>query len=188
MQPTPIIFLDRDGTLIHDRHYLADPAGVELLPNAVEGLGRMQALGGRLVVVTNQSGIGRGYFTVAEMEAVHARIVADLARAGIALEGFYHCPHTPDAGCDCRKPRAGMIHQALAALDLDAASAANPLYVIGDKPCDIELGHGVGARSILVRTGYGAAHEAAEDCTPDVIVDDLLEAAAWIATDPRAPR
>jgi D-glycero-D-manno-heptose 1,7-bisphosphate phosphatase len=168
--------LDRDGTLIVERHYLADPAGVELLPGAAEGLRQLRALGLGLVVVTNQSGIGRGYLDLARLEQIHARLVELLAAEGVTLDGIYACPHVPADDCSCRKPRPGLLHQAAAALGFPA----HQCVVIGDKECEIELGRSVGAATVLVRTGYGAAVEAAGRVQADAVVDDLIGAADFV--------
>ena len=176
----PYVILDRDGTLIEERHYLSDPVGVVLLPRALEGLRALVAMGYGWVVVTNQAGIGRGYFSRADLERVNDRLRALLRAGGVDWAGLYYCPHAPEAGCDCRKPRPGLIRQAARELGFDPRRGV----VVGDKACDIELGRAVGARTILVRTGYGAglADDAAElgRITPDGVVADLLEAADWI--------
>jgi len=167
------VFLDRDGTVIVERHYLSDPDGVELLPGATEGLRRMQALGLPLILVTNQSGVGRGYFGPDAVERVHGRLLDLLEAQGIHLTGMYSCPHAPDEDCDCRKPLPGLIRNAAEELGLDTVRS----FVIGDKPCDVNLGLVVNACSILVRTGYGSKHTLNRDCAPDAIVDDLGGAA-----------
>jgi D-glycero-D-manno-heptose 1,7-bisphosphate phosphatase len=176
------VLLDRDGTLNEERHYLADPAGLVLYPGTVEGLRRLAGLGLGLIVVTNQSGIARGYFDHDALERVHDRLCEVLAAEGVFLEGIYVCPHGPDDGCSCRKPLPGMVEQAARDLGFDPARA----FVIGDRPADVELGRAVGARSILVRTGYGAETAAAGTTEPDAIVEDLSEAAReikrWLAS------
>lgn len=146
------VFLDRDGTVIADKHYLHDPAGVELLPGAAEGLRRMAALGLRLVLVSNQSGVGRGYFGRGDVERVHGRLVELLDAEGVRLDAFYICPHAPGEDCSCRKPRPGLVERACRELGLDAAAS----FVIGDKPCDVDLGLAVKATPILVTTGREA--------------------------------
>jgi len=172
------ILLDRDGTILVERHYLADPAGVELLPGAAEGLRGLARLG-PLVVVTNQSGLARGYFDRATLEAIHAEMRRQLAAHGVELAAIEVCPHHPDDGCACRKPRPGLALRAAARLGFDPARA----IVIGDKACDVGLGRAIGATTILVRTGYGAREEAARTCRPHLVADDLREAAelalAW---------
>ena len=171
------VVLDRDGTIIAERHYLSDPALVELLPGAAEGLRRMADLGLGLIVVTNQSGVARGYFDLQRVDEIHGRMQALLADQGVALDGIYVCPHLPDADCACRKPRPGLVLQAAAEFHFEPCAC----FVIGDKPCDIELGQAVAATTILVRTGYGAEHEAAGLIHPDYTVDDLRAAAKLIA-------
>jgi len=172
----PAVFLDRDGTVIKERHYLSDPAGVELLPGAAEGMRRMSALGLPLVLVTNQSGVGRGYFGRDAVERVHGRLLELLEAEGVRLSGLYACPHAPDGNCACRKPLPGLLTRAGAELRLDLAAS----FVVGDKPCDVELGLGAGATAILVRTGYGADHAAKGSCAPQHVEDDLLGAARRI--------
>jgi D-glycero-D-manno-heptose 1,7-bisphosphate phosphatase len=171
------VVLDRDGTIIAERHYLSDPEQVELLPGAAEGLRRMAALGLGLIVVTNQSGVARGYFDLARVEEVHQRLRSLLAAEQVALDGIYVCPHGPDADCACRKPRPGLLLEAAAEFNFDPRAC----FVIGDKPCDIELGQAVGATTILVRTGYGAEYESAGTLQADHVVDDLVAAAERIA-------
>ncbi|NDV21419.1 HAD-IIIA family hydrolase [Desulfovibrio sp. JC022] len=170
------ILLDRDGTIIEDKHYLCDPEGVELCPNAGQGLKAMQDAGYGLIVVTNQSGIGRGYYTTSDMEAVNTRMAQLLAGDGIEFKAVYHCPHAPDQKCDCRKPAPGMFDQAISEFGMNPEDC----FVIGDKICDVELGMARKARSILVRTGKGLKEE--PDCIGKAayIADDLLDASEYI--------
>jgi D-glycero-D-manno-heptose 1,7-bisphosphate phosphatase len=170
------VLLDRDGTLIAERNYLARVEDIELLPNTVAGLKRLAELGLGLVVVTNQSGIARGYFGWPEVTAIHQHLTRLFADNGVSLAGFYVCPHGPDETCECRKPEPGLARAAAAELDFDTAAA----FVIGDKPCDIDLGKRLGATTILVRTGYGEEYAATTDA--DYVAADLLEAADVIAT------
>lgn len=166
--------IDRDGTINVERDYLSDPEQLELIPGAAEGLRRLRDLGLGLIVVTNQSGIARGYFSMETLEAIHTRLRELLASEGITLDGLYICPHGPDEACDCRKPLPGMALQA--AKDLNFAP--NQAFVIGDKAADVELGQALGAVSILVRTGYGRQFES--KCHPQHVADDLKAAAEWI--------
>ena len=171
------VFLDRDGTVIKDAHYLHNPAEVELLPGAAEGLRRLRAAGLRLVLVTNQSGVGRGYFPRGDVERVHGRLIELLEAEGARLDAIYTCPHAPEDDCRCRKPRPGLIERACREIGLDPAQS----FVIGDKPCDVDLGLAAGAASVLVTTGYGAQHEAELRTRGGVLVArDLTEAAAAI--------
>ena len=170
------ILLDRDGTIIVDKEYLSNPDGVELLPGAAAGLVLLRQAGFGLAVVTNQSGIGRGYYSVQDMHAVNERMSALLAAAGVVLDGIYYCPHTPQDNCPCRKPRPGMALRAAAELGFTPDQAV----VIGDKAADLGLAHAVGALGVLVRTGYGAAQESMLHTPPDIVADNLFDAAVRI--------
>lgn len=167
------VALDRDGTVIAERHYLSDPEQVELLEGAADGLRRLRGLGLGLVLVTNQSAVGRGHFDLARLDEIHRRLRELLDAEGVTLDGIYYCPHTPDEGCACRKPRPGMLEAAARELSFDPSQA----FVVGDKECDVELGRGVGATTLLVRTGYGARLDAEGKAGADYVVDDLTEAA-----------
>jgi histidinol-phosphate phosphatase family protein len=168
------VALDRDGTVIVERfRHLAEPDEVELIPGAIEGLRELNGLGLGLVVITNQSALGRGNLDQAGLEAVHQRLRSLLASEGIQLSGIYVCPHTPEDGCFCRKPRPGLLKSAARQLGVSPANS----FVIGDKASDIECGRGVGATTILVRTGYGAQVAKEGTATPDYTVNGLVEAA-----------
>src|SRR5437667_4539845 len=129
----PVVILDRDGTIITDKRYLSDPEGVQLLRSSAEGLQRLQELGLPIVVVTNQSGVGRGLFTMRHVNAVNQRMIELLRAQGVELAGIFVCPHEPARCCDCRKPRLGLVRAA--ALDLKLSLATT--FVIGDNACDI---------------------------------------------------
>lgn len=176
MTTRPFILLDRDGTLNVERNYLSDPDQLELIPGVIPALKRLRELGYGLAVVTNQSGVGRGYFTLGAVELVHERLLALLAEGGASVDAIYICPHAPDQACDCRKPSPGMALQAQAEFGFDPKQA----IVIGDKKVDIDLGKAIGAATILVRTGWGKDAEKAGDSSPDAIVDDLPAAVSWI--------
>lgn len=170
------VVLDRDGTIIVERHYLSDPCQVELFPGTARGLRQLARMGLGLVIMTNQSGIGRGFFDESRLEQIHRRLQELLAAEGVYLNGIYYCPHTPDEHCLCRKPKTGLIDKAAQELNFNPQDS----FVIGDKPCDIELGQQVGATTLLVRTGYGAEVAASGAIAPDYVVDDLWEAAQLI--------
>lgn len=140
------VLLDRDGTINVDRHYLRRAEDLELLPGAAAGLRALQDMGLGLIVVTNQSGIGRGYFSEDDLAAIHARLHALLAAEGVHLEGIYICPHLPADNCPCRKPRRGLVDQAIADLHFDPRES----FVLGDQPCDMELSAAIGATGIQV--------------------------------------
>ncbi len=180
---SPAIFLDRDGTIIVEKNYLGDPDQVVLLDGAGEGLRAMSRHGLPFVIVSNQSGIGRGYFSIDQARAVERRLEALLAQEGVAIAGWYMCPHAPDANCSCRKPTPGMIEAAARELDLDPSRSV----VIGDKRCDLDLAFAVGAAGILVTTGHGhldvdyACSMAAPVCRD--LVEASEEVARYLARD-----
>ena len=171
------VLLDRDGTINVERRYLSDPDQVELLAGALRGLARMTALGLGLAVVTNQSGVSRGLFDRGRLDQIHERLKSLLATGGVALDGLFVCPHHPDDGCPCRKPKPGLVLQAAAELDFSPAET----FVIGDKECDLELGHRVGAFTILVTTGYGRTLvESRTGLRTHAVASNLEQAAAII--------
>lgn len=150
------VFLDRDGTLISERSYLADPAGVELVPGATEALAELRAAGLALVLVTNQSGIALGLYSERDYRAVTERLEELLGRSGVVLDAIHYCPHHPDVTgpCECRKPGTAMHRRAAAELGLDLARS----FYVGDKETDVRPAHALGGQGILVRTGHGADH------------------------------
>lgn len=170
------ILLDRDGTVIEERHYLSDPGGIALVPGATRALCVLQEAGFGLAIVTNQAGVGRGMFGLGDMDAVHERLKAVLSAEGVALDGIYACPHTPDDDCRCRKPMLGLFEQAQRDHRFDPAKS----FMIGDKAIDVEFGRAAGMTSILVRTGYGAEVEREGAAHPHHVVDDLPAAAELI--------
>ena len=168
-ETAPAVILDRDGTIVVDHGYLEDPAQLQFLPGAVEGLRLLRGRGHRLVVVTNQSGVGRGRFPLARLEEIHARLLDMLRAAGAEIDGIYYCPHRPEDHCACRKPQPQLVLQAASDLGFDPAAAV----VIGDKSSDIELGRNLGAITMRV----GQCSDAADGVAPDYWVSDLVEAA-----------
>jgi histidinol-phosphate phosphatase family protein len=173
----PVAFLDRDGTLIVERHYLGDPEGVALEHGAVGGLKKLARAGYRFVVVSNQSGVGRGLLSVAQVNSVNERTAELLAQHGIEVLDWYFCPHAPEEGCGCRKPAPGLIQQALDQHEIDASRSV----VIGDKDSDLLLAEAAGLRGILVTTGYGKEHVAMARTREFEIARDLEEVAALLA-------
>ena len=161
---TPAVFLDRDGVIIEEVNYLSEVGQVRLLPGAAAAIARLNRRGLPVVVVTNQAGVARGKFPEERVEEVHAYLDLLLARGGARVDRYYYCPHHPEGElpayrtvCGCRKPRPGMLRQAAAELGLDLARS----FLVGDKACDLEAGARAGCRTLLVRTGYGAAVAAA---------------------------
>lgn len=153
-----VVVLDRDGTINIDRHYISDPGQLEFLPGAASGLKRLQAMGCRIVIVTNQSGVGRGYFSLEDLERVHRRLREMIAELGVAIEGIYFCPHRPEEGCACRKPGTALMEQAAKELGFDPAQSV----VVGDKVSDIEFGRAAGARTLLISPEMPDLNAAAE--------------------------
>ena len=171
------VFLDRDGTLIQEREYLSDPEGVKLMKGVPEALARLRASGFALVVVTNQSGIARGLYTLADYRAVARRVDEVLEASGVRPDATYFCPHHPDftGPCDCRKPGGGMYLRAARDLGLELTGS----FYVGDRIKDVLPARSFGGTGILVRTGYG---EEEEDRLPEwgLVADSLLEAATLI--------
>jgi histidinol-phosphate phosphatase family protein len=176
-----VVILDRDGTIIRDTSYLSDPAEVELLPAALEGLKRLCSLGAALLVVTNQSGVGRGFFTMVEVDAVNRQLRDILTAHGIDLMGIFVCTHIPSDLCGCRKPRTGLVESAVLEMGLTLDRA----FVIGDRSCDIELGHNLGVKAVWI-TNVAHQDEIRNSArAPHFAVSNLLEAAEIIAAEIR---
>ena len=176
------VFLDRDGTLNAERNYLSDPDQLELLPGVPEALRRLQTAGFRLFIVTNQSGIGRGYYTQDDMHRVNQRLCEVLAPHGVRFDRIYFAPEAPDQPSRGRKPSPQFLFDARDAFGVDLARS----YLVGDKLIDLQCGWNAGVRrSILVRTGYGAEVEKllGAPAGPVAVVDGLAEAAQHILTD-----
>jgi histidinol-phosphate phosphatase family protein len=170
----PAVFLDRDGTLMENAPYCNDPAKVAVFPGVAAALGKLKQRGFRLVVITNQSGIGRGYFTEKEFQAVQAEFTRQLGDDGL-IDAVYFCPDAPEHATPRRKPGPGMILEAAAELHLDLRRS----YMIGDHASDIECARRAGlAGAALVLTGHGANQ--AENCRPDFLASDLASAVDWI--------
>lgn len=177
------VFLDRDGTLNEDTGYPADFRQVHIYPDAFEAVRRLGRAGFAAVVVTHQSGVGRGYFDAEDVDALHARFLEEFARRGAPLDAIYSCPHAPETperpGCPCAKPQPGLGFRAAAELGLSLPGS----YMVGDKIDDILFGLNIGATPVLVLTGYGRAARAAlaaRGLRPAHAAPGILEAAAWI--------
>ena len=185
MSDSGAVFLDRDGTLIVEKEYLSDPDEVELERGVIEGLMLLQSVGRPLVVVTNQSGIGRGYFGLDAAVAVNERIDAILREHGIVLSAWYLCPHAPEEGCRCRKPGRALADRAAA----DLGIRLEELFVIGDKRSDVELAFAIGATGILISTGHGWSDVAWAIGKSCLVIDNFLDAARHVAgTQSSGPR
>ena len=166
----PAVFLDRDGTIIEERGFLDDPSGVVVLPRVAGALRLLRERGYAAIVVSNQSGVARGYFGEDAVRAVNAEIALRLANDGVAIDGWYWCPHY-DEDCVCRKPSPGMIRQAVAEHGLTLDGGA----VVGDRGSDVALGHAVGIPGVLLPGPY--PYDGPE---PDFRARDVMEAVEWI--------
>jgi histidinol-phosphate phosphatase family protein len=166
------VFLDRDGTIIEDKGFLSDPAGVDILPTVVAALRLLRERGFATVVISNQSGIARGYFGHDAVRSVNDEIARQLGNDGVAVDAWYWCSHYDD-GCDCRKPAPGLIHRAVEEHGVRIAGGA----VVGDRGSDVALGHAVGVPGILVPGPYPYTGP-----EPDLRASTLLEAAEWIVS------
>jgi len=168
------IVLDRDGTIIEECEYLSEPEQIALLPGVGAALRELREMGFGLVVITNQSSVGRGFFDQVQLEGIHKHLRELLEKEGVHLDGLYVCPHKPDDDCACRKPKLGLLQKAAEDLGFSLESS----IIIGDKASDIEMGRTAGALTFLVRTGYGAQVE--NEAAADFVVDDLAAATASI--------
>lgn len=175
------VFLDRDGTINVEKEYLYQVENFEFIPGAPEAIRLLNQSGVMVVVVTNQSGVARGYYTEDDVINLHRHISSELERSGAHVDVWLYCPHHPDGRgsyalpCNCRKPLPGMLQEAAARYGIDLENS----IMIGDKLADIEAGQAAGCRSILVRTGYGADEE--QRLGPETVVsDDLLSAVKYL--------
>ncbi len=183
MNKRPAVFLDRDGVVIEDAHYVGTVDRVRILPGAADAIASLNRAGWPVIVVTNQAGVARGLFTEAAIDSIHAYIAAELASFGARITAFYYCPHHPEGEvtsyrmtCECRKPQPGMLHRAAREHNLDLAAS----WMVGDRISDLEAGAAVGARTMLVRTGYGSTVAAPsldrEALRLELIAADLADA------------
>jgi len=181
------VFLDRDGTVNEEVGYLKDLALLRLIPGAAAAIRRLNEAGLKVVLITNQSGVARGYFPESFVHKAHELLEEMLRKEGARLDGIYYCPHHPSAGgssytmpCDCRKPGTGLIDRAARDLSLDVKRS----FMVGDKWSDIEMAHRAGTRAILVRTGFSPDDPGnirpAHVADPDLVAHTIAEAAEWI--------
>lgn len=172
------VFLDRDGTIMEDSSYFGDLERVVLIPGAAAALKTLQDAGYRLFVITNQSGVGRGYFSREAVEAIHAHLDEYFAKAGVRFDRYYVCPHHPEDNCECRKPKPKFLLDAAGEYSLNLSRC----FMVGDRESDIQAGINAGARTILVLTGAGRDMLAKQAVKPDVVAEDIRAAATWILT------
>jgi D-glycero-D-manno-heptose 1,7-bisphosphate phosphatase len=181
----PAVFLDRDGTIAEEVGYLNHASRFRMFPWVAGALQRLNEAGYAVVVVTNQSGVGRGYFPETLVNEVNQLMTQQLSSSGVKIDAIYYCPHVSAENCNCRKPRTGMLERAAREHALDLQHS----FVVGDRYGDIQLARNARARGILVRTGYGegelAWHAAKWPTQPDFVAQDLAEAADWILRQPK---
>jgi len=168
------VFLDRDGTIAKDVHYCCRPEDLEIFPTVPEAIKLLNENDFKVVVITNQSGIARGYFTEETLARIHQKMEDELKKHGARVDAIYYCPHHPDDGCECRKPKTALFLQAANELDIDLRSS----YVVGDMQIDIDAGKALGCKAVLVTTGPQGRNSISVPL--EHVADSLLEAAKWI--------
>ena len=174
-----VAFLDRDGTVIEEKDFIRTPDEIEFIPGSIEAIKILKKLDYKIIVISNQSGIGRGILTVEMVAKVNEGFLKKLKKENAEIDALYFCPHHPEDNCDCRKPRTSLIQKAVEEQKLDLEDAV----VIGDKLSDVELGKKLGAKTVLVLTGYGkreAEKANTSQIEPDFIADNLLGAVNWL--------
>jgi D-glycero-D-manno-heptose 1,7-bisphosphate phosphatase len=170
------VFLDRDGTILEGTTYVGEVEHVGLIPRAPQALKGLQDAGYKLFIITNQSGVGRGYFTHEAVESIHAHLNEQFGEAGVRVDRYYVCPHHPEDNCECRKPKPKFLLDAAREYHLDLARC----FMIGDRASDIQAGVNAGVRTVLVLTGGGRETLAKQEVKPDHVARDIVDAAAWI--------
>ena len=168
------VFLDRDGTIAKDVYYCSRPEDFELFPDTARAIKLLNTRGYKVIVVTNQSGVARGYFTKDVLEQIHSKMLCQLTELGARIDGIYYCPHHPDDNCKCRKPEPQMILRAAGDHDIDIKRS----FIVGDKSQDIQLGHNVGCRTVLIPPEV--RENESKMPLPDYVAPDLYQAALWI--------
>lgn len=182
------VFVDRDGTINVDGPYLSDPANFQMYPGVGEGIKKLKDQGFKVIVITNQSGIGRGYFTEKELTEIHERMKAEFRKFNTDVDDIYYCPHHPDANCDCRKPKTKLFEMAIKEHCVDIKKS----YMMGDKMQDMEAGKKVGIKTILIPvSNESREHELSKKirgCKPDYVARNFTEAVDWISNMDNAIR
>ena len=168
------VFLDRDGTIARDAHYCRRVEDFELLPSVADAIALLNSHNFKVVIVTNQSGIARGYFTEETLGSIHDKMIKELEKHEARVDTIHYCPHHPDDGCECRKPKTALFRQAAAELNVDLECS----FVVGDMQLDISAGKSLGCQTVLVTTGPNGGRDIID--APDYTANNLLEAAQWI--------
>lgn len=170
------VFLDRDDTLCKDVPYCRRPEDLHLLPGSGEAISNLNEAGFAVVIITNQSGIGRGYLTEEMLALMHGKMKDDLAAFGARIDGIYHCPHLPEDGCECRKPKPSMILKAARDMNIDLRES----YTVGDRLMDVQIARNSGTKAVLVRAFTPAQEISKASELADHVSDDLVGAVEWI--------
>jgi D,D-heptose 1,7-bisphosphate phosphatase len=174
------VFVDRDGTINVDGPYLSDPDKFKMYPGVGNGIKKLKESGFKIIVITNQSGIARGYFTEKDLAEIHAKMKRELKKYEVELDGIYYCPHHPDDNCNCRKPKTGLLDKAIKDHDIVVEKS----YMIGDKIHDIEAGKKIGTKGILIPLRDGKDETILEVhqwcCHPDYVACDFEDAVGWV--------
>lgn len=170
------VFLDRDGTINEDTGYIDSPERLSIIDGVSSAIKRLNSKGFKVIIITNQSGIARGYFSKDAADAVNTRLIEVLEKQGAHLDGIYYCPHHPDDNCECRKPKTGMLEKAKEDMHIDFKQS----YVIGDKVSDVEIARNIGGKGILVLTGSGKGEKEKLIHKPSYIANNLQDAVEWI--------
>lgn len=172
------VFIDRDGVINEDLgKYVTKPEEFVFLPNAIKALKKLHKSEYKIIIITNQGGVGKGIYTEKDVEDIHSKMNNLLKKESIKIDGLYYCPHHPKDNCECRKPRLGLVKKAVEEHKIDVDKS----FFIGDKTSDVKAGKDAGCKTFLVKTGY-AGHDKVYDIVPDFVVSDLLEAVNKILT------
>ena len=171
-------FIDRDGTINVNVEYLDNPNDLHIYPDVAKGIKRLQDHEFKIIVISNQSGIARGYFSEETLQQIHERIQEELAKEQASIDDFFYCPHHPDDGCDCRKPKTGLFEQAIKKYNIDVSQS----FVIGDRMLDVEAGYNLGLITILIPENVEFVKEERRltKIEPNYICDDFYSAVEWI--------
>jgi histidinol-phosphate phosphatase family protein len=176
------VFLDRDGTINKEINYLSKKEQVEILPKVPEAIRMLNESGFLVIIITNQSGVARNYFSMETLSEINSHILNELGKQNARIDDIFICPHHPDDGCECRKPGTGLLKDVASKYEIDFGSS----YMVGDKFTDLKTGKNAGCKTVLVLTGYGKEEMEVKgdwEFTPDLIAGDLYEAAIWIRED-----
>ena len=172
------VFIDRDGTINVNYGYINNPNDFKMYPSVAKGIKLLKKNGFKIIIITNQSGISRGYFSEKSLEEIHEKMKKELSKEDAKVDAIYYCPHHPDEKCNCRKPKPGMLETAIKDFDIDIENS----YIIGDRMLDVEAGRAVGCKTVLVPEDKVIVKKemAESDINPDYICDDFYSGVEWI--------